>query len=707
MRTCIIAEKPSVARDIARVVGANTAAEGYLHGNGFAVTWALGHLVQLAMPTDYGYTAYLASDLPIIPKPPRLIVRTIRKGSEIVTDPGAMRQIKIIEQRFNDAEAIVVATDAGREGELIFRFIYEYLECKKPFQRLWISSLTDKAIRDGMAHLREGHEYDALARAARARAEADWIVGINASRALSIAAGTGSYSLGRVQTPTLALVVRRFLEHRHFEPRQYYRIAACIECDGQAVTIKSEETFAHRDDAQKAWQRLQANTTLSVEQVDRGERVEQPPRLHDLTSLQREANRAHGLSAEQTLKVAQRLYEKKLITYPRTGSQHITEDIMETIPGLIASLEQHPLRGEAARAMRGVTLNRQPVDAAQVTDPHALLITGATPGELDDHERTILEMIATRMLEAFSAPAVYQAVSATMTAGGITFKCGVSVPRELGWKAIARAQAQQTDEEEPERGEIPLRALPAWERGQAIPMIQSGVHTASTKPKPLFTDATLLAAMEHAGRELETSEQKDAIRDTGLGTPATRAAIIETMIGRGYVERQKRCLVPTPKGLAVYDIVKAMRIANPELTATWEIALAAIEEGRGIADEFNQRIGEYAAMICQELLACRIQQTDHGLETCPRCGKKTLVYRPKLARCTDEQCGLKVWRTHCAKELTQAQLRALVQKGKTPLIQGLVSKAGSTFAAHILLDPSTGRTSLQFPEKSTRNNSNR
>ena len=337
MTTCIIAEKPSVARDIARIVGAKSKQEGYMEGSGYLVTWAMGHLIALAMPEAYGFSAYKAEDLPIRPNPFQLVVRQVRKDKEYVSAPAALKQLKVIRSCFDKADRIIVATDAGREGELIFRYIHQHLNCHKPFDRLWISSLTDKAIREGLSNLKPGNCYDNLYYSAKARSEADWLVGINASRALSIAR-KGGYSLGRVQTPTLAMVCRRYIENRDFSSVPYWKLSVLTEKEGLSLKAVGSKDYENEASAQTALAALRSQSRLTVESVTRKVTHTAPPLLYDLTALQKEANRRHGFSADKTLSIAQSLYEKKITTYPRTGSRYISEDVFEEVPALLRKI---------------------------------------------------------------------------------------------------------------------------------------------------------------------------------------------------------------------------------------------------------------------------------------------------------------------------------------------------------------------------------
>ncbi len=409
MTTCIIAEKPSVARDIARIVGASNKQEGYLastpsadfqlEGNGYLVTWAMGHLIALAMPDTYGFSAYKAEDLPIRPNPFQLVVRQVRKDKEYVSDPAALKQLKVIRSCFDKADRIIVAIDAGREGELIFRYIYQYLDCKKPFERLWISSLTDKAIREGLSNLMPGSHYDNLYHSAKARSEADWLVGINASRALSIAR-KGGYSLGRVQTPTLAMVCRRYIANRDFSSVPYWKLSVHTEKEGLSIKAVGCKDYESEASAQAALAALRSQSRLKVElvarRVDEHGRIKvghtSPPLLFDLTALQKDANRRHGFSTDKTLSIAQSLYEKKITTYPRTGSRYISEDVFEEVPVLLCKIGM-PLSN---------LLNRHSVDNTKVTDHHAIIPTGETPSGLSTDEATVYQMVSNRFVEAFS-----------------------------------------------------------------------------------------------------------------------------------------------------------------------------------------------------------------------------------------------------------------------------------------------------------------
>ena len=673
MITCIIAEKPSVARDIAHIVGANNRQDGYLEGNGYVVTWAMGHLITLAMPEAYGFAAYKAEDLPIRPNPFQLIVRQVRKDKEYTSDPAALKQLKAIRGCFDRAGRIIVATDAGREGELIFRYIYQHLNCHKPFDRLWISSLTDKAIREGLAHLKAGSAYDNLYHSAKARSEADWLVGINASRALSIAR-KGGYSLGRVQTPTLAMVCRRYIENRDFSSVPYWKLSVAGEKEGISLKAVSSSAFDNEADAQSALAILREQSRLTVTSVAKKVGHTSPPLLYDLTALQKEANRKHGFSADKTLSIAQSLYEKKITTYPRTGSRYISEDVFEEVPALLGKIGQG----------LSFPLNRHSVDNDKVTDHHAIIPTGETPSGLSADETTIYQMVVHRFIEAFSPDSEEERMQVELTDGTNTFIWKACRSISLGWKAVQQGIGTN-DEKGKEDEEQTLSVLPNLTENELLPLLSSEITEYKTKPKPLYTEATLLSAMENAGKEVSDAESKRAMAECGIGTPATRANIIETLILRDYIRRDKKAIIPTEKGLAVYEIVKDKKIANAEMTGSWELALAAIEAGKIPSKRFAQGINSYVGTICEELLSLSSEQKSYPVYRCPKCGQQSVGIYAKVAKCSHESCGFHVFREVCGIHLSEDNIRDLITTGRTPILKGLTSKAGKKFNARLVL----------------------
>lgn len=686
MITAVIAEKPSVAKDIANVLNVRERHDGYLSGNGYLVTWAFGHLVQLAMPEAYGYTGFRRENLPILPQEFKYIPRQIREGKEYKPDPGVLKQLKVIREVFDRSDRIVVATDAGREGEAIHRYIYNYLGCRKPCLRLWISSLTDRAIREGLDNLKPGSDYDNLYRAAEARAIADWEIGLNATQALSIAAGQGIYSLGRVQTPTLMMICSRYLENRDFTPQTYYRLKVTAEKDGTPFAAISELRYETLSAANAALAAVTATGMVEVADVQRREVSQEPPLLYDLTALQKEANGRYGFSADKTLSVAQSLYEKKVLSYPRTGSRYLSDDVFDEIPDRIALLERYPAFATHAAALKGASLNRRSVDAGKVTDHHALIITECLPGELSADERTVYDMVAARLLEAFSARCLKDVTTVSFTAGNSVFTAKGTVVRSAGWRAVRDEDDEGT------------AALPPLQPGEAFPLQSAECVEKQTKPRPLHTESSLLSAMEHCGRDLQDDELRDSLKGNGIGTPATRASIIETLFARDYVRREKKSLVPTDKGLAVYQIVKDKRIADVEMTGQWETALAKIESGEMNPDTFRKGIEIYAAQITEELLQVQVSVADGGHIPCPKCRSGRILFYPKVAKCSNVDCGLTVFRGKGEKQLTDSQITDLVTKGKTSLIKGFRSREGKPFDAYLTFDKDF-RTVYGFPPR--------
>ena len=686
MTTCIIAEKPSVARDIARIVGATSKQDGYMEGCGYVVTWAMGHLIALAMPETYGFSAYKAEDLPIRPNPFQLVVRQVRKDKEYVSDPAALKQLKMIRSCFDKADRIIVATDAGREGELIFRYIYQHLGCRKPFDRLWISSLTDKAIREGLANLKTGNHYDNLYHSAKARSEADWLVGINASRALSIAR-KGGYSLGRVQTPTLAMVCRRYIENRDFSSVLFWKLSVFTEKEGMSLKAVGSEDYESEASAQTALAALRSQSQLTVESVVRKVAGTPPPLLYDLTALQKDANRRHGFSADKTLSIAQSLYEKKITTYPRTGSRYISEDVFEEVPALLRKIGK----------TLSNPLNRHSVDNAKVTDHHAIIPTGEPPTGMSADETTIYQMVVNRFVEAFSPDSEEERMQVRFTDGTNTFTWKACRQISLGWKAVQKGKEAEADKKEDDDEQF-LSSLPNLAEGEILPLVNAEITEHKTKPKPLYTEATLLSAMENAGKEVKEDDKRKAMAECGIGTPATRANIIETLILRDYIRRDKKAIIPTEKGLAVYEIVKDKKIANAEMTGAWELALAAIEVGKMPSDKFAQGINSYVGTICEELLSLSSEQKSYPVYRCPKCGQQSVGIYAKVAKCRHETCGFHVFREVCGIHLSEDNIRDLISSGRTPILKGLTSKAGKKFNARLVLGEDYA-TSFEFENK--------
>lgn len=692
----IIAEKPSVAREIAGLLGASDKKDGYLTGNGYFVTWAFGHLIGLGMPEDYGISGFDKASLPILPKPFLLTVRKVKKDKGYTADTGALKQLKVIEQLFKQSNSIIVATDAGREGELIFRYIYEYLKCNKPFERLWISSLTEKAIKQGFNNLKDGAAFDGLYQAAQGRSRADWLVGINATQALSIAAGNGIYSLGRVQTPTLALICKRYLDNKNFTVKKYWQIQLThnkAQVDFKSISATKWDEKQLADDTLKAIQRGATATFTSVETKSV---IEQPPLLFDLTGLQKEANKRLKLSAEATLNIAQSLYEKKFITYPRTGSKYIPEDMWAEIPNLVRALQNREDCKQALTKIKWGRFNKRIVNDLRVTDHHGLLITDKVPSVLNADENKIYNMIALRLLEAISQACVKEITDVSLQVLHYDFMAKGCKIQEAGWRSI---KGSFTDD-----GEEPVQELPELHKGDEFAIKEAAVLEKQTKPPVLYTEAGLLSAMETAGKEIENEEERKALKNIGIGTPATRAAIIETLFTRNYIQRDKRSLIPTEKGLQVYGLVKDRKIADVAMTAEWELALQKIENNEADAGTFQKEMETYAKSITDELLQTSIASTNQPKLTCPKCKSQQLIIRDKIVKCPDEACNWVQFRTVCGVQISIENVTSLVNKGKTSLIKGMTSKAGKKFDAYIILKENA-ESSFEFEKnKSTKRN---
>jgi DNA topoisomerase-3 len=595
----IIAEKPSVAREIAKVFGATTKRDGYMEGKGFTFTWAFGHLLQLAPPQEYGFYGWNVHNLPMLPAKFKLSIRKVKTKDGLVEDPGVRKQLNIIQALFDEATDIIVATDAGREGELIFRYIYYYLKCKKPFKRLWISSQTDEAIKEGFRNLKPGSDYDTLFNSAHCRSQSDWLVGMNATQALSISSGTRSVlSLGRVQTPTLAMICSRYLENKNFVSQLFYQVSIQVDKEGQVFRAVSSENFKTKDEAQVLIDQVEDVATGfplggHILAVEAKPRKEPPPLLHDLSSLQQEANKKNGFTADQTLNLLQNLYESKLVTYPRTGSRYIGDDVFAGIPALLEKFKDHEVFGKQATYLLGVKLNKRSVNVKKVTDHHAVLPTGEKPYGLSEDKQAIFDLVLGRTLEAFHQECIKEITKITVQSGAKYIASG-TVISSAGWRAVFNEPDEEKKDEE-------NASLPKVKEGENLPINDKALLEKQTKPKPLYNEASLLKALETAGKEIDDEELRYAMKDSGLGTPATRAAIIETLLKRDYILREKKNLVPTSTGLAVYEVVKDHKIAQAELTGNWEKRLEEIRSGASVSD-FQEEIKTYTRSITQELL---------------------------------------------------------------------------------------------------------
>lgn len=634
-KTLVLAEKPSVGRELARVLGCTRSGNGCLEGDRYIVTWALGHLVTLADPDVYDkkYEKWDMQDLPMLPENMKLVVI-----------PESRKQYNAVSSlmKRSDVSELIIATDAGREGELVARWIMQKAGWKGKTQRLWISSQTDKAIRDGFANLKPASDYDSLFRSAQARSEADWLVGLNVTRALTCKYNA-QLSAGRVQTPTLALIVRREEEIKKFTPREFWGITAKLP--GFTATWRDAKGNAHtfdREQAEKLLQKMQGQPAV-IAKVERTKKQTPPPAAYDLTELQRDANKKYAYSAKETLSLMQSLYERhKLLTYPRTDSRYISEDVVPTLPERIRSCmvdEYKPLAQEIYRNKPLQT--RYLVNNSKVTDHHAIIPTEEQPElyALSGPERNIYDLVVRRFLAVLLPPFAYEEIKLTLTIGGESFTAKGRRVLETGWKA-AYNQSFDLEEEQEEANQ----ALPELQAGQKLSVQSMALKPGKTSPPARYTEATLLSAMEHPASTVSDKSLSKILEETsGLGTPATRADIIEKLFSTFYVERRGKELVPTSKGIQLIELVPE-ELRSAELTARWEDRLSAIAKGKASDREFVAGMRDYASKLVTEVKASDASyRHDNQTRTpCPDCGKYLLRVKGKRGEmlvCPDRECG--------------------------------------------------------------------
>lgn len=688
----ILAEKPSVAHELARIVGATERKDGYFLGGDFMVTWAYGHLVGLAMPADYGIKGFNRESLPIIPENFMLTCRKVKAGNGYVYDEGSKRQLEIIGEVFEKCDSIIVATDAGREGEVIFRYIYEYLGCHKLFERLWISSLTEKAIISGLNNLKSGADFDGLYYAGRERSQSDWMIGINATQALTISLGDGLYSLGRVQTPTLSLICKRYIDHKSFEVKSYFQIELEHQKEGIIFKSLSVDKWEERTRVESAIRSIERAGTVLVVDVEKKSGSLQAPLLFDLTGLQKEANRKLGFSAEKTLEIAQILYEKKLISYPRTGSKYIPEDVWSEIPNLIVALGASNAFKEKVEKVKWERYNKHIVNDVKVTDHHGILITENIPSILNAQENALYDMIACRLLEAISPAYHRETTSVTLEILHYNFAIKAIKITSPGWKLI---NGNFNEDEEDN-----VFDLPELHNGDLLQVTAATLLSKKTKPPALYTEAELLSAMENAGNTIADIEERKALKTIGIGTPATRASVIETLFDRDYIRREKKSIIPTEKGLLVYQIVADKKIADVSMTAQWELAFEKIQNNEMSATEFHGELEKLTQEVTKELLAEKIPEVGPQNLYCPKCSSKASL-REKVLKCSSEECGWILFRKVCGIQLTYKNIEALLTKKRTPLIRRMMGHSGKPFDAYIVLSED-GTTSFEFEQKKKR-----
>ena len=660
----VVAEKPSVARDLAKVLGANQRKEGYLEGNGWQITWALGHLATLKTPDEYdpALKRWSLERLPFVPE--RFELKAVDEGGD------RKAQLERVAGLCRDADTLVCATDAGREGELIFRYILEYAGCPdKPHKRLWLSSLTEQAIQQGFDKLREGADYENLHAAARSRSEADWIVGLNATRAYTVRYGGGSvlWSLGRVQTPVLALIAQRDDEIRVFDARPFWELRTKYR--GARFRFTGER-FREQPPAQELLDKV-TDEPLTIERVEKKQESLPPPLLYDLTQLQRDMNQRHGMSAARTLAVAQELYEKKLLTYPRTDSRHLSLDMVDQARTTLASLRQWNADALAllAEYVAADPDNRGPrsrpkrvFDDAKVSDHHAIVPTGRLEALRGEHQQ-VFDAVATRLVQAFLGPRVQDVTTVHATVVDVPFRARGVVVTDPGWSALEpkAASKPKRGKKKDDDGDDDKQELPPFEAGESGPH-EPELHEGKTKPPRPYTENTLLAAMETCGKLIDDEALRDAMRGRGLGTPATRASIVETLLSRGYIRRDKKALRVTDLGRYLIAIIADPVLKSPELTGEWEQKLGEIERGQRDRQAFMDEIGAMIRSLIYEGLSPRLES--RGLGTCPRCGADVIEGREAYG-CSRwrEDCTFRLAKVYRDVALTHAQVRELCSRG--------------------------------------------
>lgn len=712
-KTLVIAEKPSVARDFARVLpGSFAKNEGYLEADDYVITWAVGHLVQLAEPDEYDkkYKRWRMEDLPIIPEKFRLVVR----------DERSRKQMNVIKRQLgrDDIDFVINGCDAGREGELIFALLYEKSGSKLPVKRLWLSSMTSAAIKRAFADLRDGAEMEKLEEAARSRSEADWIVGMNATRAATIrlrSSFDGAVSLGRVQTPTLAIVARREEEIKAFKPEPYWLVDARFEPHQNGAERKYAGRFhAGANPRLATAQEAEAIVTAvrnregKITKLQKTTKREQAPLLYDLTSLQRDANTRFGFSARRTLAAAQRLYEEhKALTYPRTNSRFLPTDMAAEIQPTAELLARN---GEYSKAAQFVT-NLSPlplgrvINDAKVTDHHAIIPTREDHNveKMNDDDKRIYDAVVRRFLAVFHPEAVFENTRVETTVAEYIFRTRGRVLMEPGWRGVY-GEGFEDGKRNSDEDEGSDQQLPKLEEGEEVTTLEVGAEEKETKPPRRYSDASLLGIMETAGKLVDDEELREAMKDSGIGTPATRASIIERLITVGYIERDARALVATEKGLNVIRLLNEHPLTSPSLTGDWEKRLAQIEQGTDQRKKFMGDIAAFAGSTVHELdeklKDVRIPRANLG--PCPVCGRDVIENRKGFSCWSrdDPGCGFVIWKNKSGKTLTAAMAKELMTTGKIEKqVTGFKSRAGKSFRAKLaLVQNDEGKWRVEFDE---------
>lgn len=673
----ILAADAATAKAIAHAVGAYRRDPDYYESDEYGITWTAGRIVELAPPTAYGYPRPTAESLPLIPASFKLIIRQQQSRRGLITDPAAVRRLQIIDGLFSRSQSIVVATEASSEGELLFRWIYTHLGCTKPFRRLWISSLTDDAIREGLRNLYDGHDFDALYEAADCRAKADWFVSVNASQALAAVSGLGTNTLGRLLTPTLAMVCARYRENREFTPAACWQLGVTLRRGGRLRKFSYTERIGRQQTAEELYERVSKCGQARITIADRRKTYQAPPLLYDLPALQKECCHYLGYSSEKTLAVALSLYEKQMISYPCTGSRYIPEDVMTTIPSLLERIFRQDEFATLRTYIDPKRLSCRSIDGRKVTEHHALLPTGQPPVENStEQERQVYRMIVLRTLEAFAPRCEKEVSLIEATAAGLVFRSRELRVIKPGWRAICN-RAEDRD-----AGETDAAPILDFTRGDVFPIDGQNLGKSHTVPQPFYTEATLLAAMAAAG--MKDTKHK-AAETFGLGTPAARAAIISGLFERELVERSGESVLPTERGLYLYDTVRGLQIADVAMAANWERALAQVERREMPAEGFMQSFAIFTRQVTEEITALSFTPKNTTL-ICPKCSEGQIIIRRRVVKCSNERCGMVIVRTIAGKDLTDAHVEQLFTAGKTERIAGFRNRAGRTFEAALAFD---------------------
>ena len=694
----IIAEKPSVAKDIANVLGGVKRHNGFVEANGYTVTWAVGHLVTLADAFDYDekFKRWNALDLPIVPNPFQLKVIA-----------SSQSQFHIVAGLLKKADEVIVATDAGREGQLIYELISAHVGYRGITKRLWLSSMTEAAIRDAFTRLKDNSEYENLYFAGFSRAQADWLVGINATRAMTVHAGT-LLTIGRVQTPTLAMIVRRDQEIEHFQPVPYFEVEAVFVHDkgnykGKWLSKNNGTRLDNQAEAALIVQKVQGKEGI-ITKLEQKTSKEQPPQLFDLTTLQRKANQRFGFTADQTLKITQSLYEThKVLSYPRTDSRYISEDVASTLQQRLESAS-HTFPDYKKHIPLSINPGKRVVNAAKVTDHHAIIPTEkvlSTSLKSDEHK--IYELVVQQTIAALMEPAEWASTTIETAVEGEVFKTTGRVLTKEGFRAIMGRQDDDEEKKKPDEEENQSH-LPNVAKNDSCVTDTAEVLSKMTKPLPHFSEATLLGAMENAGKQVDDAELAEALKERGLGTPATRASIIEKLKRDEYIIVDKKKLLATEKGRALIDAITVPVLLSPEMTGDWEYKLKQMEHGHYTPDQFIAEIVEFTRNVVQEVqtstVNVQVDNQSHGREVvgrCPLCGGD-VVKTPKGFGCVNwrsKGCKFTVWQDISGHKMTSTQVKELLAKGKTKLLKFTSRKTGKDFEALLVLKEG-GKVEFEF-----------